>query len=224
MRIAFFLVALAIWVDFPAHAAPVDGVEVPTYCDLAGHLTMENCSLVNMALAEEFLDAARLARSQGNTAETRRVDREIWRKCDGVRAKSEAQTGGGSLDDVVERECRADGYHAAALRILGRWGKRTVIPYQSVQVPTYCTHDRGNPFGCAYINRLIAIEFFRRASGARRTSGTAPSSDPVTLEMVEKSCSPESPAKTNAADESQELETLKCVRSRLHEGALGMIR
>jgi len=181
---------------------------------------MEQCALVNYALAEEFFNAAFKTTTHGNEKVRMRATEKTLELCNRKWAESRAETGGGTLDDVVYKDCWADGYHAAAAKLLGLNPKRETIPYDSTQAPSYCETDGINPDGCARINRLIAIDYLRRvefAIGSPRLS----------LDEVEVTCKAQStPQSENGRPltqrekwEKEEVLRLKCVRQRLHEAA-----
>jgi len=216
----------ATWIKTFAAADIPKTVEVPKYCDVSGHLTLENCSLVNNWLAKEFFDSVngRATKARYSESELRRIHYRINEKCSGVWRQSRKITGGGTLDDVVERECLADGYHSAAMKIAGLRGKRQIIRPNSTQIPTYCLREENNLGGCAYINRLIAVDFFRRVVTARESYLRNSSIKIPDLEKVEADCLIQISSAHIGKTNDDELDSLHCVRDRLHDLALQLLQ
>lgn len=209
---------------------PTRPVAPPKYCDLGGPLTMEQCALVNYALAEEFFNAAYETTTYGNEKARIRATRKTLKLCNRKWAESHAETGGGTLDDVVYKDCWADGYHAAAAKLLGLNPKRETIPYDSTQAPSYCETEGINPYGCAYINRLIAIDYLRRVEFAVASSTPNTHVQRLSLDDVEATCKAQSTLPSENGRHLTQREKwdkeailqLKCVRQRLHEAATAM--
>lgn len=212
LSIAFLLHGVAIAAAEPTHPAVP-----PEYCDLVGTLTMENCALVNSVLAEKFFDAAYEAAAHPNNKARQRDQSRIVKVCHRKWAESRTETGGGTLDDVVERECLADGYHAAAAKLLGLNPKREIILRTSTQEPSYCEVEGENPYGCAYINRLIAYDYLRRVEFA---AGLSDINTQPQLEDIEAACKAQ--LMTQSKKKNGDVLRLKCIYQRLHEAAKTM--
>lgn len=215
LSIVFLLHGVAVVASEPMHP-----LRPPKYCDLNGPLMMEQCALVNYALADEFFNAALKATTNGNDKAHMKAMKKAMVLCDRKWAESRAETGGGTLDDVVYKDCMADVYHAAAAKLLGLPATRKMIRYDSYQAPSYCVTEGDNPYGCAYINRLIAIDYLRRVEFAI-------GSPQLSLDEVEASCKAQSTSQTDNGRsltqreklEKEQILQLKCVRQQLHEAA-----
>ncbi|MFS2127059.1 hypothetical protein [Pseudomonas sp. Pseusp97] len=200
---------------------PMHPVVPPKYCDLSGRLTMEQCALVNYVLAEKFFSAAFKATTHGNDNARMRATKKTLELCDRKWEESHAETGGGTQDDVVYKDCMADVYHAVAAKLLGLSATREIIPNNSYQAPSYCVTEGINPYGCAYINRLIAIDYLRRVEEF------AIGSPQLSLDEVEATCEAQSTSQSDNGRsltqrekfEKEQILQLKCVRQQLHEAA-----
>lgn len=199
---------------------PMHPLLPPKYCDLNGPLRMEQCALVNYALAEEFFNAVFQATTNGNDKAHMRSMKKPMELCDRKWAESRAETGGGTLDDVVYKDCMTDVYHAAAAKLLRLPATREIIRHDSYQAPSYCVTEGDNPYGCAYINRLIAIDYLRRVESAI-------GSPQLSLDEVEATCEAQSTSQSDNGRsltqreklEKEQVLQLKCVRQQLHEAA-----
>lgn len=213
---------LLLFANMPAIAIATP--QAPTYCNVAGPLTMETCSLINRVLAENYFNSlAHLRASQGRPVNIVQIQKLIDTKCNKVRRQSFVRYGNGTMIDIVENECLANEFHKAASTAIGKLSKRESPPENSTHIPQYLPVSGANKFGMARINHQLALDFLKRVIAASQLDETAIETPNKIINTANDECSKSLSNTANQSYEAQAIQIEECIRDRLHSAALDLL-